>query len=98
MGRIQEWIFRLTAPLQKRAFIRAITAVFKRAGVKPEEVQKMFSGYKTYIVAIVAIITALAAFLTGDLTLHAFLTQAWEILFPIIAIFLRMGIKKDAGK
>ncbi len=55
----------------------------------------MLSGYKTYITAGVAVVSALAAYLTGD----ASLMQTAQLVFTaLMAAFLRSGIAANAGK
>jgi len=49
----------------------------------------MLKGYKTYIVAFVAIITAVAAYLTGDLALPA---AAQAVLTAVLGATIRNGI------
>jgi len=50
----------------------------------------MFKGYKTYITAAVAVITAVAAYLTGDATA----AQSGQLVFSAaLAAFIRDGIK-----
>lgn len=49
----------------------------------------MFAGYKTYIVAVMAILTAVSMWLTGDMTLVEMLQTAF---MAAIGGFLRKGI------
>jgi len=50
----------------------------------------MLSGYKTYITAVVAIVTALGAYLAGD----ANLGDTLQLVFTsALAAFLRAGVK-----
>lgn len=50
----------------------------------------MFAGKKTYITAAVAIIAAIAAYLTGDATA----AQTGQLVFSaLLAAFIRDGIK-----
>jgi len=49
----------------------------------------MFKGYKTYIVAVMAILTAISMFLTGDMTLAEMLQTAFT---AGIGAFLRKGV------
>ena len=58
----------------------------------------MLSGYKTYILAGVAVIAAVADFLIGGVSLQELLSKSWEILFPLIAMALRAGIKTGTGR
>lgn len=52
----------------------------------------MLSGYKTYITAGVAVITAVATYLTGD----ASLTDTAQLVFTaLIGAFLRAGVDKS---
>lgn len=52
----------------------------------------MLKGYKTYIAAALGIITAAAAYLTGDATLG----EALELGFgAVMAATIRSGIKSD---
>ena len=51
----------------------------------------MLSGYKTYIVAVVAAITAISAYLTGDLELP---DAAQTVLTAVLAATVRNGIPK----
>ena len=49
----------------------------------------MLSGYKTYITAVVAIITAIGAYLAGDVTLG----DTLQLVFTSgLAAFLRSGV------
>lgn len=52
----------------------------------------MLSGHKTYVVAVVAMITAVGTYLTGDMTLAEMLQTVFT---AGIGIFLRMGISKN---
>ena len=54
----------------------------------------MFSGYKTYITAGVAVITAIATYLTGDASLADTLQLAFG---AILAAFVRSGVKTETG-
>ena len=55
----------------------------------------MLKGYKTYITAGLAIITAAATYLTGDATLG----EALQIGFgAVLAAFVRNGVKADIGQ
>jgi len=50
----------------------------------------MFAGYKTYITAGVAVVTAVASYLVGE----ADLTQTANLVFTaLLAAFVRNGIK-----
>jgi hypothetical protein len=50
----------------------------------------MFAGYKTYITAGVAVISAVAAYLVGDATIM----QAAQLVFTaLLAAFVRNGVK-----
>lgn len=50
----------------------------------------MFAGYKTYITAGVAVISAVAAYLTGDATIM----QTAQLVFTaLLGAFVRNGIK-----
>lgn len=50
----------------------------------------MFAGYKTYITAGVAVISAVAAYLVGDATLM----QSAQLVFTaLLGAFVRNGIK-----
>tara|TARA_R110000822_G_scaffold246126_4_gene374514 strand:+ start:1212 stop:1364 length:153 start_codon:yes stop_codon:yes gene_type:complete len=50
----------------------------------------MFSGYKTYITAAVAVLTAIGAYLSGD----ASVAEAGQTVFTaLLAVFVRHGIK-----
>lgn len=52
----------------------------------------MLSGYKTYITAGLAVISAIAGYLTGDATL----SEAAQLAFTaIMAATVRAGIKAD---
>ena len=49
----------------------------------------MFKGYKTYITAAVAVITALAAYFTGEATM----AQTGQLVFSaLFATFIRNGM------
>jgi hypothetical protein len=50
----------------------------------------MLAGYKTYITAGVAVIAAVAAFLTGEATL---MDTATVVFNALLAAFVRNGIK-----
>ena len=54
----------------------------------------MFSGYKTYITAVVAIVTALGAFFTGDMSLA---DTAQVVVTALIGAFVRNGIKNETN-
>jgi hypothetical protein len=55
----------------------------------------MFAGYKTYITAGLAVLSAVAAYLVGD----ADLMQTANLVFTaLLAAFVRKGIATDAGK
>lgn len=55
----------------------------------------MLAGYKTYITAALAVLSAVAAYLTGD----ADLMQTANLVFTaLLAAFVRSGIAADAGK
>ena len=50
----------------------------------------MFKGYKTYITAALAIVAAIAAYMTGD----ASVAQTGQLVFSsLLAAFIRDGIK-----
>ena len=53
----------------------------------------MFAGYKTYITAAVAIIAALASYMTGDI---AVTDAAQLILTAVLGATIRNGIAKSA--
>lgn len=54
----------------------------------------MFKGYKTYITAAVAVITAVAAYATGD----ADLMQTANLVFTaLMAAFIRHGVEDAAN-
>ena len=54
----------------------------------------MFKGYKTYITAGVATVTAVAAYLTGD----ADLMQTANLVFTaLMAAFIRHGVEDTAN-
>ena len=55
----------------------------------------MLSGYKTYIVAGVAVIGAIAGMLTGDMTYAA---GAQLIITALLGAFIRNGITTTAQK
>lgn len=55
----------------------------------------MFSGYKTYIAAVVAIVTAVGAYLAGDATL---MDTAQLVFTAAIGAFVRAGVKTGTGK
>ena len=52
----------------------------------------MLSGYKTYIMGGVAIITAVAAYLVGDTTLADALQL---VVTAVMGMFIRAGVKAD---
>lgn len=55
----------------------------------------MLSGYKTYITAFVAVVTAVGAYLAGDATLM----DTTQLVFTAaIGAFVRAGVKADAGR
>lgn len=49
----------------------------------------MFAGYKTYIVAAVSVLTAVAAYLVGDLSLAA---AVQTVITAVLAATLRHGV------
>jgi len=53
----------------------------------------MFSGYKTYITAGLAVIGAIAAYLVGDATLA---DTAQLVVTALLAVFVRSGVAKAA--
>jgi hypothetical protein len=55
----------------------------------------MLSGFKTYIVGVVAIIGAIGAYLSGDLTIAA---AAQAILTAVLGMTIRSGITTEAAK
>jgi len=59
-----------------------------------ERNRAMLSGYKTYLTAAVAVVTALATYLSGDASLADTLQLAFG---AILAAFIRSGVKADSG-
>lgn len=55
----------------------------------------MLSGYKTYITGIVAIVGAAGAYLTGEMAINE---AAQIVVTSLIGMFVRAGVKTDAGK
>ena len=55
----------------------------------------ILNGKKTYVTAIVGIITAVAAHLTGEMEFADTIRTVWV---AVIAIFVRNGITKEAAK
>jgi hypothetical protein len=55
----------------------------------------MLKGYKTYITAGVAVISAVAAYLVGDVNLA---DTAQIVLTSILGVTIRSGIKNDVKK
>ena len=55
----------------------------------------MLSGYKTYITAIVAAISAVAAYLTGDMSLA---DAAQIVVTSLIGAFIRKGVNTETSK
>jgi hypothetical protein len=55
----------------------------------------MFPGLKTYFVGVVAIIGAIAAYLTGDLSIAA---AAQAILTAVLGMTIRSGITTEVAK
>lgn len=54
----------------------------------------MLKGYKTYITGIVAIISAIGAYLTGDMAL----AEAVQLVVTaVMGMTIRKGIKTDTG-
>ncbi len=51
------------------------------------------SGYKTYITAVVAIITAIGAYLSGDVTIVA---TVQSVFVALLAAFIRHGVATSA--
>lgn len=52
----------------------------------------MLSGYKTYITGVVAIVTAVGTYLSGDATL----AEAGQIaVTALMGMFIRAGVKAD---
>lgn len=56
---------------------------------------KMLAGYKTYIVAVIAAITALGAWLAGDITIGA---AGQAILTSLLGATIRSGITTETNK
>lgn len=54
----------------------------------------MLEGYKTYIVAIVAIVGAIGAYLTGEMSIN---DAAQIVVTSLIGMFIRKGVKTDTG-
>lgn len=54
----------------------------------------MLSGYKTYITGGLAVLGAIAAYLTGE----ASVTEAAQLaVTAVLAMFVRAGVKTDTG-
>jgi len=54
----------------------------------------MLSGYKTYITAAIAILTAIGAYLAGE----AELASTLQLVFTaLMGAFIRSGVKADTG-
>jgi hypothetical protein len=60
-----------------------------------EQLLKSVSGYKTYITAIVAIVTAVASYLTGEMALADALNLGFTAL---LAAFVRSGVTAENEK
>mgnify|MGYP003148908510 FL=1 len=54
----------------------------------------MLSGKKTYMAAAGGVLAAVGAYLSGEMELGAMINVA---VTALLAVFLRVGIKKDAG-
>lgn len=54
----------------------------------------MFSGYKTYITAAVAVVGAIGAYLTGDMALA---DAAQLVVTAVLGAFIRSGVKSDTA-
>jgi len=91
VGRLKSWGFRIVAPFLKIRFRRHTRAAVEALGLE----EGMLSGYKTYVLAGVAVIAVVAGWLVGDSTLASAFEEAWKILFPLIAMALRAGVKSD---
>lgn len=59
------------------------------------ELLSKLSGYKTYVVAIAAIMTAVGAYLTGALDLKGMIEAIWT---AIMAMTIRHGVTTDVSK
>lgn len=55
----------------------------------------ILNGKKTYVTAIVGVITAVAAHLTGEMEFADMIKTIWV---AVIAIFLRNGLTKETAK
>jgi hypothetical protein len=54
----------------------------------------MLKGYKTYITAALAVLSAVGAYLAGDATL----AEAGQLAFTaVMAVFIRSGVKADTA-
>ena len=56
-------------------------------------IREKISGYKTYIVAVIAIVTAVLAWATGDLSLTELVVAAFA---AVQTMFIRAGVAKVA--
>ena len=56
-----------------------------------EKIRLFLAGKKTYLLAVIAILTALAGWVEGSLSLWQFLAAAWAALQTA---FLRAGVAK----
>ena len=54
----------------------------------------MLSGYKTYITAFVAVVGAVGAYLTGDMSIQ---DAAQIVVTALVGAFVRAGVKSEAG-
>tara|TARA_Y100000310_G_scaffold276314_1_gene293359 strand:- start:3391 stop:3564 length:174 start_codon:yes stop_codon:yes gene_type:complete len=54
----------------------------------------MLSGKKTYVAAAGGVLAAVGAYLSGEMELGAMINV---VVTALLAVFLRVGIKKDTG-
>ena len=60
-----------------------------------KKLKGILSGKKTYVTAIVGVITAVAAHLTGEMEFSDMVRTIWV---AVMAIFLRNGLTKEVAK
>lgn len=73
-------------------FKRKVNQALEQVGIKGEQLVGILKGKKTYVTALLAVLTAVGAALTGDSSWAETLNQAWQVLMPLGLVFLRAGV------
>lgn len=70
-------------------FMAKAKKFLKDSGIKGEDVVGRLKGYRTFITAGLAVLSAIAAALVGDADLSEALNRVWQALTPLSVVFLR---------